>query len=280
MQAKAVGATASLDQFSVTAGSGATLTVNTSASAAAGTYMVTVTGTEGTATHSTSVSVAITTPTASSTPQLVQAVGASESSSASSLTASFPTASTAGDLLVVSASVYTGVTNPITSVTDNAGDVWQRVGAFAVSGHYSDGEMWYAPNAFSVTSITVHTASATEIAMEMEDFSGIATTSPLDGSAGTSNTGTSATAGSVTPVGTNDLVIGFVAGHSNAQTMTVSDSSYAAQPQQTSSGGGSAIASVVTGYQVLSSAVAVSFSGSFSSTMYWAAGVACFRAAS
>ena len=116
--------------------------------------------------------------------------------------------------------------------------------------------------------------------MKAEEFSGIATSNPLDGSTGTSNTGTSASSGSVTPLGTHDLVIGFVAGHSNGQGMTVSDSSYAAQPQQTSSGGGSAVASIITGYKVLSSATAVSFSGSFSSTMYWSANVACFRAAS
>ena len=49
---------------------------------------------------------------------------------------------------------------------------------------------------------------------------------------------------------------------------------YTAQSQQTTTG---SIATVVTGYQVLGTAGAQSFAGSFGTAMYWAAGVAVFR---
>ena len=161
----------------------------------------------------------VTTPSSGgpSQPWLVQAAGASETVAGTSLSATLPAPTTSGHLLVLSASLYTGITNPITSVTDTAGNPWTRIGVFAVSGHYSDGEMWYAANAAAVTSVTVHTASAMVIAVEVEEFAGIATTNPLDVSTGTSNTGTSAGSGPTTPTGTGDLVVGFIAGHGKDQ---------------------------------------------------------------
>lgn len=214
---------------------------------------------------------------AAAAPQLVQSTGASETSAGTALTASFPTPTLSGSLLVLSASVYTGTTNQIRSVTDSAGNTWTRIGAFAAAGHYSDGEMWYAPGARPVTAVTVHTASAAVVAISVQEFTGVATANALDVSAGTSNTGTSAASGAVTPTANNDLAVGFVAGHGNRQTLTVTAPGYVAQPQQTSSA--STIASVVAGYQLLGSATAQNFTGTFGTGMYWAAGIAVFKTA-
>ena len=74
-------------------------------------------------------------------------------------------------------------------------------------------------------------------------------TSPLATSAGTSNTGTAANSGSVTSTVANELVVGFVAGHNNAQAITVTSSGYATQPQQVTTG--TNIATVITGVRVL-----------------------------
>jgi hypothetical protein len=212
---------------------------------------------------------------ASSGPQLIQSTGASETSAATDLTASFQTATLTGSLLVLSASVYTGTTNPIRSVTDTAGNTWTKIGAFASAGHYSDGEMWYSPGARSVTAVTVHTASAAVVADSVQEFSGVAASGALDVSAGTSTTGTSAASGPVTPAADNELAVGFVAGHGNRQALTVTAPGYVAQAQQTSSA--STIASVVAAYQLLGSATAQNFTATFSSGMYWAAGIAVFR---
>src|SRR6266568_6137163 len=102
-----------------------------------------------------------------------------------------------------STSVYTGATNNITSVTDAAGNPWTRIGAFSVSGHNSDGEMWYSPNAASTTAVTVHLGTVVNTAVEVQEFAGVATASPLDTSAGLYNTSAAANSGPVTPAAGN-----------------------------------------------------------------------------
>jgi hypothetical protein len=213
----------------------------------------------------------VTTPSGTTTPTLVQAAGSTTA------TVTLPRASTQGDLLVLSASVYTGTTNHITSVTDTAGNTWTRIGAFSVSGHNSDGEMWYSPNAGSTTAVTVHLATTANTAVEVQEFAGVAAASPLDTSAGLSNTGTAASSGPITPVAGNELLVGFAAGHANAEAMTVTTPGFTAQPQQTT---GASVASIVTGSEVLSTPSAQAFTVAFPTAMYWAAGLAAFRAAS
>ncbi len=59
--------------------------------------------------------------------------------------------------------------------------------------------------------------------------------------------------------------------------MTVTTTGYTVQPQQITTG---TVVTLRTGYQVLSSTSSVDISGSVSAPMYWAAGVAAFKAAS
>jgi len=220
----------------------------------------------------------VTTPLASSSgPSFVQSAGTATSTGSTTSTVTLQASSTAGDLLVLSAGVYTGLTNPITSVTDSAGNMWTRIGAFAASGHNSDGEMWYSPNAKAVSSVIAHTGSATTMAVEVQEFSGIATTGSLDVATGASNTGTTAASGSVTPTAANDLVVGFVAGHGNGEAISVTAPGYTTQPQQSTTGTG--ITSVITGFQVLTSASSQTMTGSFAQAMYWSSGIATFKAA-
>ncbi|HEY5098133.1 MAG TPA: fibronectin type III domain-containing protein [Acidimicrobiales bacterium] len=261
----------------ITSGGSSTMSVITSSTTTPGPYSITVTGT-GNATggpvHSTTFSLTVTAPS-TTTPRLVQAGSGTESASSTSLAGSFPTATTAGDLLVLSASQYTGATNHITSVTDTGGNTWTKIGSgYEVSGHNSDGEMWYSPNAKSTTTVTVHTASAATISFEVQEFAGVAAASPLDVDTGTANTGTAASSGSVTSTVANELVVGFVAGHNNAQAISVSSPGYTTQAEQTSTG---TVATVITGYQVLAGPGPQSFAGSFGTAMYWAAGIAVFK---
>jgi hypothetical protein len=134
---------------------------------------------------------------------------------------------------------------------------------------------WYAANARAATSVTVHTAGAAVVSLEVQEFSGISTTLAVDVATGTSRSSSSPGSGSATPTATGDLAVGFIAGHSNPQAISVTSSGYTVQAQQTS--GGSSIVSVVTGYQVLPSTTTQAFNGSFSSSMYWAAGIVCFK---
>jgi hypothetical protein len=126
-----------------------------------------------------------------------------------------------------------------------------------------------------MTTVTVHVNSATTVSFELLDFTGVAATSPLDSSAGASNTGLSAASGSATSSVSNELAVGFVAGHGNPQAITPSVTGYTAEPEQTSTGTGTG--SVVAAFQVLSTQGATAFSATFSGSMYWAAGVALFK---
>jgi hypothetical protein len=207
-------------------------------------------------------------------PRLVQTTGASEKSASTSITALFRTMTSPGDLLVLSASVFTGTSNRITSVTDSAGGSWKRVGAYAVTGHNSDGEMWYSAGALPTTSITVHTSSPAIASLSIQEFSGVAGTNPLDVSAGTSKVSTSPASGQVTPTA-GDLVVGFIAGHASSQPITVTAPGYTTQGQQTSVA--TKITSVVSGYQVLGTASGQNFTGRLSTSVDWAAGIAAYR---
>jgi hypothetical protein len=258
----------------ITTGQNSTLTITTASNTAPGNYPLTITATGTTTSHSTTINLTVT--TVSSGPGLVQAIGATETSTSTTLTATLPAASTAGNLLVLSASVYTGTTNKLTSVTDSAGNVWQKVNAWATASHNSDGELWYAANAAAATTVTVHVSLATSIAFEVLEVAGVAISNPLDTSAGASNTGTAASSGSITPASSGELLIGFVAGHANAQSMTANAAGFTVQPQQTTTG---TAATVVTGYQVLASPSPISFVASFPAAMYWASGIAAFKAA-
>jgi hypothetical protein len=212
--------------------------------------------------------VPVTTPAGPSGPTLVQTAGSSTT------TITLPVASTPGDLLVLSAGVFTGASKPITAVSDGK-NVWTKVMAKSVSGANSDGEMWYAPNAASVQSVTVTTGAST-VALGLQEFSGVATTSPLDTSVGAAGDSTAAASGSVTPAGAGELAVGFIAGHSSTQAITVTSPGYTVQPLVTTSSPSGV--SVQSGYQDLTSTAAQSFAGSFGSTMYWADGVALFKA--
>ena len=267
------GALLSFSPPSITSGGASVVTIGTSATTPVGTVTITITATGSGVSHSATISLTVNPPSTGG-PAFVQSASASETAASTALTATFPSVSTAGHLLVLSVSEYTGATNTISSVTDSAGGTWTRIASRFVSGHNSDGEQWYSANAKAVTSVTAHTASASTMALTVQEFSGVATTNPLDVSTGASATGTAASSGSVTSTVANDLMVGYIAGHASTQTIAVTSLGYLVQPQVISTG---TIATVVSGYQVQGAAGPVVMAGSFPGAMYWSAGVAAFR---
>jgi uncharacterized protein YjbI with pentapeptide repeats len=271
------GVTVSFTSPSVSSGGTDPMTVTTSSLTPSGSYPITVTGTAPSGTETATFTVTVNAAVTSS-PALVQSATATESAASLSLQATFPRATTAGDLLVLTASEYTGSTNQLT-VSDSAGDVWTKITSATnyVAGHNSYGAMWYLSDAPSMTSVTVSTKTATFVTFEVQEFSGVAATSPLDTSAGTANTGTSASSGSATPSTSGDLAVGFVAGHANAEAITVPATPFTTQPQLATTG---SIATLVSGNEVVSGTSSQSFGGTFKTAMYWAAGLALFEPAS
>ena len=209
----------------------------------------------------------VTTPAGSAGPALVQSAGSSTT------TVTLPAPSTSGDLLVLTASLYTGATHPITAISDTAGNTWTKSGDYFISGTNSDGELWYAANAKSVSTVTVTTSAV--VALQLEEFSGVASSNPLDGTNGGTGKSTSATSGTATPSASGDLAVGFIAGHATAQTISVTSPGYTALPMQSTTS--PSTVTVVSGYQDLSTTGSQSFTGSFGASMTWASGIALFK---
>jgi hypothetical protein len=126
-----------------------------------------------------------------------------------------------------------------------------------------------------VTSVTVTTKTAS-VALEVQEFSGVAATAPLDPSSSvTSGTGTTAATGSIVPAAPGELAVGFVAGHGSSQAITATPG-YTTAPQVASGNS----ATLVSGYQLLGAPATETFGGTSSASMYWAAGLAFFAPAS
>jgi hypothetical protein len=267
------GALLSFTPPSVTSGGNSSMRVITSPSTT-GTFDITVTGTgdgSGTPSHSTTFS--LTVSSVAAVPHLVQTASGTETASATSLSGSFPLSTGGGDLLVLTASEYSGASNHITSVTDTAGNTWKLVGSYNTPGHNSDGEMWYAVNTSPTVTVTVHNSAKAFVSFEVQDFAGLSATASLNGSTGASDTSTAANSGTVNSTVAGGLAVGFVAGHSNAEAIMVNSPGYTNQGQQTTTGSN---ATVIAGYQLLGAPGPQSFAGSFAAAMYWAAGIAIF----
>lgn len=99
---------------------------------------------------------------------------------------------TTGNLMVVCCASNSATSNDFSSVTDNKSNTYTR--AKSQPGNATDVEIWYAAN---ITGGASHTVTATttngfrNVALVAQEYSGAATTTPLDQTAGA--TGTSAT---------------------------------------------------------------------------------------
>jgi hypothetical protein len=178
----------------------------------------------------------------------------------------------AGDLLVLE--VHFNSAEAPTSVTDSNGT---PVAAVTFESGTTSLGIYYEQNAASGThNFTVNVSSATSWQVFTEEFSGVATSSALDGTMPSVTTGTSATAtsGSATPSQSGDLVIGDVA----SATASVSFGSWG----NGFSAGNSATANMsgAWGYQVYGSTSPLTATLGLGGTYPYAAGIALFKSAS
>jgi YD repeat-containing protein len=132
--------------------------------------------------------------------------------SISSITATYTTAQSAGDLNVVAIS-WEGSAGSVQSITDSMGNTYAiAVGPTADSGTASE-TIYYAKNitAASANSNTITITFASAVPhpdLRIAEYSGISTSSPLDVTAGATSTGTSMSSGSATTTNANDLIVG------------------------------------------------------------------------
>lgn len=200
-----------------------------------------------------------------------QEAGATETATASTLRATI--SSSGGDLLVACISMYTGSTVSVSSITDSSGNTWRRIGSpLLVSGHNSRGEIWYSITTSPGSWVQANYSAAVSSAMSVLEFSGVA---GLDVSAGTSNTGTSASSGATAALaGSGELSVGFAAIHSSNAAISNTASGYTATTQRNSAVT-SALAGVRAAYKLNAGPATETYTATTPS-VYWAAGVATF----
>lgn len=152
----------------------------------------------------------------------VQQAEQNSGANATSMTTSFPSASTSGNLLVALVSVRGGTANAgaaISSVTDSAGNSWtyptadpqDNPFAQAASGSNSYIAIAYAAGASAASSVTVNLSVSLPVAVVIAEFSGVATSSPVDISKGqVGAASTTPTTPTIATTNANDLIIGAV----------------------------------------------------------------------
>jgi RHS repeat-associated protein len=136
----------------------------------------------------------------------------------SSQTTTFGSNTTKGDTIVAVISV-SSPTVTVSSVSGGGVSTWTRGKAKAVSG-IGNNEIWYGyANSGGSSSFTVHLSSGTaDVATFALEFSGVASSSPLDVSGSTSGTSATASTPSLTTTAAGDIVIDAANANQNVST--------------------------------------------------------------
>jgi hypothetical protein len=200
---------------------------------------------------------------AQAAPAFVQ--GASNATSGTSMSVSYGSSVTAGHLLV---GMFRAAGT--TAVSDSRNGAWTKaIGA-------SDGvnSLWYRANAIAgTTTVTVTGTTSGPIRAVVADYSGVATTAPLDGTACNTGTGTAATTGTTASVPAGELAFAGVGMFDSPITVTAG-AGMTLRNQFTGSNGTSAdedLLSTVAGTQNKSFALNPGSAGG------WAACIATFK---
>ena len=137
-------------------------------------------------------------------------VNAGMASSASSEAVAFSSNTTAGDIILVGFDFASGAT--FSSISDSQGNTLNEVGSQLTTPAGSKSRLYYASNIKGgADTVTVHTtASASFIKVQIIEYSGVSTSTPIDIQAGATGSAGSASAGGQTTVA-NDWIFGFLA---------------------------------------------------------------------
>jgi hypothetical protein len=251
-------------------GSGATLTCTTnplSASSGVASFAgCKITGTAGSSYTLKATASSLTSATSSSfsIAWFVQAVSTNYKTTSSNQTYPISISTTAGDLIVVSVSQYTG---SCFTVSDSAGNTYTYK-TVVPTGGYCDG-IAYILDAASVTSVSIKTANTnTNVAVTIAEFAGY--TSVDQSSTGSSSGGGTFSSGS-TPTTSNadDLLVGTVG--TNSGSFTITSTGYTATTYESNGSANEQLA-----YQQVTSTGSYSFAGTQTGS-YWGAVICAFH---
>ena len=179
-------------------------------------------------------------------PHLVRSAHAQTTSPVRGRTATFRKPTGTGHLLVVLISERVqsgGYIAP--SVSDSSGQTWQQLNRSTTD--FNTVEMWYAPDAASVTSVTVRFLQPQVFAFQADDFGGVRRLNPVESSGPGSGTGTLIDSGGAGAKNADDLVVGLNAAFGVKQTMTVTSTDFVSRAEHVGEGAGTA-AMLISGY--------------------------------
>jgi hypothetical protein len=229
-------ATATIEGFNYGTSTSYGLVASTSGSFGTGAYSLNLTGLTASTTYhfqafatnsagtGTSPDATFTTSANPETPAFVQEHYAVPTAS-TSVSVAYTSAQSAGDLNVVAIGWY-NTTTTVASVTDTAGNSYTAALGVTTSSKAGSLQIWYAQNIASssananTVTVTFNTTSSYPD-VRIAEYSGIATSSPLDVTAASSTlwtTSTLSTSGFVTTTNANDLLVGanYVANTTNS----------------------------------------------------------------
>jgi len=207
---------------------------------------------------------------------VVQSFGAANTSAGTTLVATPSVGTTTGDLLV--ATIRTRVTTApaatVTGVTDSAGNTWVKATS-VVSGSLSDGEVWYAANATSDTSVTATVSVSSAVAFTVIEVAGAAAATPLDQTATKSGSSTAPSVGPTSPTTqANEIVIADI-GWNTSLTVTGQSAGYVTtqveQSKVSSDNSGEQAA-----WQILSATGTPTYAATLSGSVAWTGVIATF----
>lgn len=206
---------------------------------------------------------------------VVQSFGKSATTAGTTLTATTGTATTLGDLLVVTLKDRSTTLTNVTGITDSSGvNTWTKATSIQ-SGGQADEEIWYVANAKSVTSVTVTVSGSAALAMTVIEISG-APAAPLDRTMTASGTGTAVSTGTTTTTAqASEIVIANI-GWNSTVTPSGQTAGYTVLPLQQAT-----VPSNATGEQgawrILTTTGAQSYAATLSASVAWAGAIATFK---
>lgn len=147
------------------------------------------------------------------TPFQVQTTAKATSSSASSLSVSFPGQTNAGDVILVGFDETANISSA--SVTDSQGNTFTEVGKQLTSPAGRRSRVYYAKNiAGGADTIKVSLSTKATIRVYISEYSAADPSSPVDTASGATGTAGSVSSGAVSTASNNDLIYGYCAADS------------------------------------------------------------------
>jgi Carboxypeptidase regulatory-like domain/Phosphoesterase family len=206
---------------------------------------------------------------------VVQSFGKAATTAGTTLAATTGTATTLGDLLVVTVKDRSTPLTNVTGITDSSGtNVWAKATSIQSSGQ-ADEEIWYAANAKSVTSVTVTISGSASLAMTVVEISG-ATTAPLDKTMTATGTGTATSTGTTpTTAQASEIVIANI-GWNSTVTLSGQTAGYTVLPLQQATVPSNASGEQAA-WRILTTTGAQSYAATLSGSVAWAGAIATFK---